>query len=469
MTGPSPDRAEAESPATENAKRASRSQRAPVAAVDAGVFADAMAPFAIPTKAALAVAVSGGSDSMALLLLLRAWCASREIVLTAVTVDHQLRDASSLEASQVAAWCAALGVTHVVLPWEKGHAQRGLSRSPQAAARTARYDLLLRWCRTNRHAYLCVAHHADDQIETFFLRLARGSGVDGLAAMAPHTRRGGIHILRPLLSFPKDALKATCRAAGQEWIEDPSNGNRQSARVRFRQARALLAAEGLDDARLLATVGHLQRARRALEGAVDNLLAQTCRWDQWGACHMDVRAFVEAPAEIALRALARTLIMASGADYGPRFENLERLYLALSKGPWRYATGPWRDTTLHGCHIMRDGMEMLICREAVAVAGETSVEPGETILWDGRFRISVPNDAPGFVVARLTAAAWKEAGAAGQALVLHPAIRGSLPMLTDAAGLAAIPLCGYLRADLQLRVKEPIFCGFAPLVAENDG
>lgn len=428
--------------------------------IDAVAFAKAMAAFSIPDECAIAVAVSGGPDSMALLLLLREWCARRQVTLTALTVDHCLRDESGTEAAQVAAWCEALGVAHAVLPWRMGPSQRGLSRSPQAAARAARYDLLLNWCHANGHARLCVAHHADDQIETFFLRLARGSGVDGLAAMAPKSRRAGVDLLRPLLSFRKNALEATCVAAGQGWVEDPSNGNRKSARVRFRQARAIFAAEGFDDARLLATIAHLQRARQALETAVDALLAQTCRWDSWGAAHIDLAAFVAAPAEIALRALTRVLTTTAGEIYGPRFERLERLYGSM-------IAGPWRDSTLHGCHIMRDGTEILICREADAITEDVRVNAGETVLWDRRFSIGVPHSAPcALVVCRLTAPSWKLVTAGGNVPAIHPAIRAGMPMMTDEQGLAAVPWAGYVRADLRLQLKEPIFWGFAPSLTE---
>lgn len=434
-------------------------------AVDDAAFAAAMAKFAIPRGAHLAVGVSGGADSMALLLLLRDWCAHHETSLTALTVDHCLRDESAAEAARVAAWCAGLGVAHTTLCWEEGAAQRGLTRSPQAAARTARYDLLTAWCRAHNHSHLCIAHHADDQVETFLLRLSRGSGVDGLAAMAALSQRDGIALIRPLLEFPKESLQTTLVAAGQSWIEDPSNQNRKSARVRFRQARALLAAEGLDDERLLATVGHLQRARKALESAVDGLLAGTCTWDAWGVARLDLPAFIAAPEEISLRALARILITASGATFGPRFERLQRLHAAL-------CAGPWRDATLHGCHIARDGNAILICRESAAIDNECSVRSGETVTWDRRFRIEVPSgerdgDAMTFVVRRLSPDAWKQVTVAADVAHVPRLIRDSLPMLTDGQGLAAVPWAPYIRSDLQSRLKGPILWGFTPHLADS--
>jgi tRNA(Ile)-lysidine synthase len=440
--------------------------------VDQAAFAGVMNGFGMPPDARLAVAVSGGCDSMALLLLLRTWAAVRDVSLTVLTVDHGLRDASAAEAKQVASWCAELGVAHVVLSWTEGYARRALSRSPQADARDARYALLLAWCRDHGHGFLCTAHHADDQIETFFLRLTRGSGVDGLAAMAAKSRRQDIFLLRPLLDFSKDQLRATCSAAGQMWVEDPSNQNRASTRVRFRQARALLADEGFDDDRLRATIAHMQRARSALETVVETHLGEMCRWDAWGAAQVDRRLFSDAPMEIGLRALARILIAAAGAAYGPRFERLERLYTAMARGP---GDETWRDATLHGCHIIAAGNDFLICREAVAITDSVTLAGGERTLWDGRFHIALPPDIPGHLqVGRLTAAAWKTVRDARHKTEHKPEnvphlryeVRAGLPMISDNAGVVALPWAAYVRPDANSWLKTPILCEFVQLTPD---
>ena len=426
---------------------------APTAArVSDADFAAAMAPFAIPDASHLAVAVSGGADSTALLRLLQLWAAPRHVRLTALTVDHCLRAAAADEVRQVAQWCAALGVAHAALTWDEGAALVGATRSPQAEAREARYGLMTAWCREHSAAAICLAHHADDQVETFLMRLARGSGVDGLAAMLPETVRDGVRLLRPLLGEPKAALQATCAAFGQSWIDDPSNQNRAATRVRFRQARALLAAEGLDDARLLQTVAHMQRARDALGSAVDALLARNCRWDDYGVARFDLAAFSEAPEEIALRFLAAILCRASGAVYAPRFERLTRLYRALS-------TGPWRDATLHGCGISRAGGDVLIFREAAAIDHQLEIAPGAHAVWDNRFEIAVSATAP-TPVRIIAAGAWATAARAPEAV---RAARASLPLALDERG----PLCllqfpESLRAETKESWEHKIVCRFRP-------
>ena len=406
-------------------------------------FAGAMAALRLWPGARIAVAVSGGADSMALLHMLQKWTDEHHVALHALTVDHCLRDASAGEAAQVGAWSAALGVAHTTLSWEEGAALRGQPRSVQSDAREARYDLLTTWCVANGVTHLFVGHHADDQIETFLLRLSRGSGVDGLAAMAPATVRDGIVIARPMLSLAKAELAAICREAGQAWIDDPSNENTASARVRFRQSRALLAREGLTDDRLLATVGHLQRAKAALDYAVASLLTSACVWDELGVATLHIRSFAAAPDEISLRALSRVLVGASGQVYGPRFEGLERIHQRLKSGPWQNAT-------LHGAVLEREGDLLRVFRESAAIPDTTEIK-STSFVWDGRFRLTRSNvDTRLLTVRSLTPATWREIAEsaadspAGQA----PArVRAILPAIYDSQGLVAVPHAAYLRKD----------------------
>jgi tRNA(Ile)-lysidine synthase len=430
----------------------------------AGEFTAAMANMAVRPDARLAVAVSGGPDSLALAILLAQWARAYGATVHALTVDHGLRDAAADEARQVERWMSPLGVPHATLRWEEGPGYRGRPGSAQAAAREARYGLMTEWCTANGCSHLFLAHHADDQAETFLLRLARGSGVDGLAAMAPLTERAGVRLARPLLAIPKARLVDYLGGIGQPWIEDPSNTDESYGRVRLRAARSVLEQAGLSTDRLLATAEHMQRARAALETLAQKLLAETCVWDGCGVGRIALTPFLAAPEDIALRALARLLMTASGQFYRPRFERLHRLYESLR-------TGPWRDATLHGCILMREGAALTVAREAAQIAGERVLRPGETAIWDGRFEIAAAGRE--FRLRRLLlkdvaaelrdAPGWKE---------IPVQARETLPALFDSEGLAAVPPLNYVRADLAtspgVSVTAAFICPRIDQISEDD-
>ena len=197
---------------------------------------------------ATAVAVSGGADSLALTLLANAWARRRGGTVAALTVDHRLRPESAAEARRTGEWLASRGIAHQTLVWDGPHPASDI----QAEARTARYRLLQACCAEQGYLHLLTAHHLEDRAETFWLRLARGSGLDGLAGISAVSERARCRVLRPLLDVPPERLRARLRREGQEWIEDPSNRNTEFGRVRVREARALIASEGLSAERLRA-------------------------------------------------------------------------------------------------------------------------------------------------------------------------------------------------------------------------
>lgn len=293
-----------------------------------------------------AVGVSGGSDSLALMLLLRDWAqAARVPPPLVLCVDHGLRPESKAEARKVTAWARRAGLTAKVLT-----ATTPLPASDvEAAARAVRYRLLGECARKRHLAAVYVAHTEDDQAETFLIRLARGSGVDGLAAMqavAPYPAPGfrQIALVRPLLGLSRQVLQDHLKAAGQPWVEDPMNGDPHFHRVRIRQAWPQLELLGLSRSRLVMAAGHLGRARSALETAALAVLVRVCRPHGQGIL-MDRTALAAAPVELALRALATVLMQVSANPYRPRFERLMTLFGAVLDGS--VAAG----RTLHGCRI----------------------------------------------------------------------------------------------------------------------
>jgi tRNA(Ile)-lysidine synthase len=292
-----------------------------------------------------AVAVSGGGDSVALMHLLADWARARNLDAPKVlTVDHGLTSGSKKRASEVKAQATRLGLSCEILSW-KGSKPRS---DVEAAAREARYRLMGEWCRANGIAFLYVAHSQDDQAETFLLRLARGSGLDGLSAMRsvapfPLENFSGLSLVRPLLDMTRDELRRFLAARAVKWHEDPMNTDPRYARVRFRLIRPVLEEAGLSAARIAAAARHLGRAREVLERDAA-LLVDTVARREGTRILIDGPALAAAPRELGLRALAELLKQAGGQAYRPRFEQLETLFDSLSNR--RFAA-----RTLHGCRL----------------------------------------------------------------------------------------------------------------------
>lgn len=355
---------------------------ASVSPVSAAEFSSRISAFS-PLKN-IAVAFSGGPDSLALLILAARWAKRRKgITLHAFTVDHGLRKEAAAEARYAGSLAQELGVPHRILRWKGEKPASGI----QAAARKARYRLLLEACRKVGAGDLLVAHHLEDQAETFLLRLARGSGVDGLSAMKPmrllSEGEPQVRLLRPLLDLPRQRLHATIARSGLVPVSDPSNEDERFDRVKARKIVGHLAPLGLDAARLARMAGHMARAREALEGAVVDLLAAHAMLSPYGHMEVDADALDTAPAEIGLRALATAIRIAGGADYAPRLNALEAVYAALLAGQ----LGGGR--TLAGVKIARKGGRIIFTREVAGArkAASLILAPGQEGLWDGRFHI----------------------------------------------------------------------------------
>lgn len=294
-----------------------------------------------------AVAVSGGGDSLALMLLLAEWAKARNIAPPAVlTVDHGLRETSGRDSRLVVDRAKTAGLKAHILRWTGARPESDI----EAAAREARYRLMGAWCEKHGVAGLYLAHTLEDQAETFLLRLARGSGIDGLSAMkivAPLPSRNcdRVSVIRPLLGFRRAILRDYLSGLGQNWIEDPMNTDPRFARVRVRDAWPVLESIGLSPMRIAAAAGHLARAREALDTDTDELTAESCRIEG-NSVLLDSARLARAPREIGLRTLARLLMQVSASEYRPRFERLERLYTLICAGPLNSGH------TLHGCRIV---------------------------------------------------------------------------------------------------------------------
>jgi tRNA(Ile)-lysidine synthase len=332
------------------------------------------------------LAVSGGADSMALMHLVARWRdrrtgAAPEIVVA--TVDHGLRAGSAEEARFVARAAADAGFPHEILAWQDAKPVRAV----QETAREARYRLLADMAsRAGATPAVVTAHHRDDQAETLLMRLARGSGLDGLSAMAPSVpigRGSRVMLLRPLLGMPKQRLVGTLRSRGLSWIEDPSNEATAFERVRLRRARAALAELGLENEHIARSAARLRRARRALQAAAGELLAATADLHDGAYASLDRPRFEAAAEELRLRVLACLVEVSGGSAPPARLSELEDLLERISA----------RDTrgiTLGGCIVAARARAVCIFREPGREGiASRHLQPGEEGEWDGRFRVSL--------------------------------------------------------------------------------
>lgn len=331
----------------------------------------------------LAIAVSGGSDSLALLVLLNDWAQQGGPALHAVTVDHRLRPEAAQEAAQVAAICETLGVPHKTLTWSGWDGQGNLPDQ----ARRARYALIGGWARENGLSHVALGHTADDQAETFLMRLAREAGVDGLSAMSSTRRIGSVLFCRPALDTTREDLRAVLRARGMAWIDDPTNEDAAYERVRARQALAALAPLGITAPGLARVAGHMAQVRETLYWYVF-LAARNMTGFQSGDLLIDRRGFHTLRDEIARRLLQQALRWVNGAGYAPRGRAVDLLIESIRGGT---------DMTLQGCLVSVGPYQIRISREYNAVA-TTSAAPGD--VWDGRWHLSGPA-CPGAVVRAL--------------------------------------------------------------------
>ena len=286
-------------------------------------FAANLDPLAAPGER-IGVAVSGGPDSLALLLLANA---ARPGLVQAASVDHAFREGSRNEAEGVARLCERLGITHqtLTIDWLAPP-----TSALQEQARIARYRALGKWASAKGLKHVATGHHADDQAETLVMRLVRGAGVRGLAAMravSPMPGVSGVSLLRPLLGWRRAELKAVVDKAGIEAADDPSNRDEQHERVRVR--RLLAQAAWLDPACLANSSAHLADADQAIEWTVGRELA-TVR-SETGALHYRPG---DAPPEIRRRVAARIVAMLASEGDGEalRGRELDRLLAALDEG-----------------------------------------------------------------------------------------------------------------------------------------
>jgi len=382
-------------------------------------------------KTSIAVAVSGGSDSMALCLMLSKWARRKNHVITALTVDHGLRKSSKKESQMVSNWLANWKVSHRILNWEGEKPVTGI----QEAARKARYQLLARWCLENNFTVLMTAHHLDDQVETFLMRASSGSGLDGLASMNSIVQLNNLFLVRPLLGVSKALLREFLREKQQTWIEDPSNQRLEFQRTRIRQTIEKLENRGLSSERMFRLSGHFNSLRKQLADVVTVFFERAVRIfpDAYLVVHLDVLKHLPDP--IFERVLIRIISELSGKFYPPRHRSIKHVMDNIK-------SSEMSNFTLGGCFFVYKGSTVIVCRDPRSIS-KRKVVAGDKFYWDGLFDVEIfgPEGPKGWLGA-LGKKGWLEIVQKCPDLkhVLLPySVKITLPTLFDDYGVIHVP------------------------------
>jgi len=367
----------------------------------------------------LGVAVSGGGDSVALLCLLSDWSACGGPEIEAVTVDHGLRPDSAREARFVAMLCTQLNIPHTTLIWDGPDASGNL----QDQARRARYQMMADWAEGRGIVDIALGHTTDDVAEGFLMRLARGSGLDGLSAMSDSVEFfKPVRFVRPLLGASRDELRAYLKGRGQVWTDDPSNLDDRFERARIRKALDVLNDLGITPGKISRTSERLRDAREDLTSYVSDFAREAVQFDAGDlvlAIDRDGAGpggrLVTKSAETFRRILRAGVMWISGSEYAPRSDSLDQLIAAEHART---------SATVGGCRAVFHRGTMRLTREWKAVA-ETRCEAGET--WDGRWLLTGPEDG-GLEIAALGEAGLercsnrKATGRPAASLIAGPAV-----------------------------------------------
>lgn len=330
---------------------------------------------------ALGLAVSGGADSLALMLLAHRWAAGLATPprLIVYSLDHGLRPEAAEEAAMVAREAAKLGLAARVLRWTGEKPESGM----QEAARQARYRLIGAAMTEDGARLLLTAHHRADQAETVLMRLAHGSGLEGLKGMTRLAQVEGIDVFRPLLDVEPAQLRAEVEAAGLVPAQDPSNADPSYERVRWRQKLPLLAAEGLDSGTLARFAARMAEADAALSQMAEAAFLELVRLDGFGAADLAHATLSALSPAIGRRLLARTLSVVGGRQKPHTLAPVERLYDQIVSGELP------RSVTLLGAVIRQRGDLLSLSREpGRALPPPQPLPAGAALVWDRRFRIT---------------------------------------------------------------------------------
>ena len=301
-----------------------------------------------------ALAVSGGSDSLCLAYFTKIYASEFGNKIHVLIVDHNLRKESHQEALKVKEILGKRKILSKILSW-KGKVPKS---NIQKKARDIRYAMLSNYCLKNKIEYLITAHHEDDQIENFFIRLLRGSGLTGLSSMSVKAKyNNNLKVIRPLLSLEKKDLKYVTLNYFKTYIKDPSNKNEKFLRVRIRKYRKNMEKEGLDTRKIIKTVDNLVSANQAINFYKNKALYKHASFVSKNKCLINKKIFSDEAGEIIFKSFSDILSLISGTYYPPRSKKVINLINRVKKSKFT-------KSTLGGCIVEEKDNFILISKES---------------------------------------------------------------------------------------------------------
>ncbi len=329
--------------------------------------------FTFEKKPHLGLSISGGPDSMALLMLVKDWARSKSGKITVFHFDHKIRKKSSEEASWLKTYVSKLGIKFHLLTWDRDQKLKLNMKN----ARDARYERILDICKKLKIIHLMTAHHFNDNLETYYMRKKRNSSSLGLSSIPKILIKENLQIIRPLLSFSKERLISTCNFFNVRWIEDSSNYNLKYERPRVR--KELNEKPAIQLIKLEKEFKKIKNQNEEIEKRIRNFFVRNLVFFEYGVFQINKKNFVKSSKELKIEILKKILTTASGKIFPPREISVKYLIkLIQSNLCFRH--------TLHSCLLEINSEKILIFREVSSIKEEKKIIPkGNPYIWDNRF------------------------------------------------------------------------------------
>lgn len=395
---------------------------------------------------AIAVAVSGGSDSVALLFLAADWAKSRSIPLTVLSVNHNLRIEALSELKYIKKLATNLGIEFVGLSWQVGSKDNNL----QARAREGRYNLMCDACASRDIKTLLTAHHRDDFIENYLIRESRGSSVFGLSSSYSYFHNH-TQILRPLFNIQKKQLTDFLIQNNITWFEDSSNNLEKYQRNRIRKLLAVM--EPYEKIKIEQKIKDVNKEVLILSDQLINAVAEVCKINNFGFAIIDLKQFRKLDHLIKTQLIAYVIALVSGSNSLPRYRNTEKILLKI-------AAEEFISNSIHNCIVITMGDNLLIYKEKSKITYEAAPLI-EKAVWDNRFEISIsqkPEEK--LFISSLRMEEYKQIKTKLNLLPLsevtnnnHTKVLFTLPIIKNLEKVIAIPHISYYDVNQTMQVK----------------